>query len=300
MTILHLLEEVLGNFVQQKHEYLFNCPFCSSAKKKLSVNLANNKWQCWVCGAKGGHIIWLLKKLSLSTTQLSLAKELLTDVDFKSFKNTTSEAILQLPPEYCPLWKPQNTYFYNHSLLYLKNRGITVSDILRYRIGYCTSGKYANCVIIPSYDANNQLNYFVARSVVESTLKYKNPPVSKNVILFENMINYDEPIVLVEGVFDAITIKQNAIPLLGKHVPKKLEHAILQNKVKDVVVFLDNDARETAMNIERKLSQYDINVRLAMSSEKDANQMGFDTSWECIRNSHNTGFKDFIKQRLRK
>ena len=35
----------------------------------------------------------------------------------------------------------------------------------------------------------------------EEKFKYKNP-ISKNVIMFENQINWNEPITLVEGVFD--------------------------------------------------------------------------------------------------
>jgi hypothetical protein len=42
----------------------------------------------------------------------------------------------------------------------------------------------------------------------------------KNIIGFENMINWNVPIVLCEGAFDAIAIKRNAIPLFGKNISK--------------------------------------------------------------------------------
>ena len=44
--------------------------------------------------------------------------------------------------------------------------------------------------------------------------------------MFENQINWNEPITLVEGVFDAMAVKRNAIPLLGKFVPKTLNDTI--------------------------------------------------------------------------
>ena len=48
-----------------------------------------------------------------------------------------------------------------------------------------------------------------SRSVfTEEKFKYKNPPVSKNVIMFENQVNWKEPITLVEGVFDAMAVKK--------------------------------------------------------------------------------------------
>ena len=41
---------------------------------------------------------------------------------------------------------------------------------------------YDNRIIIPSYDSDGKLNYFVGRDIDNSKLKYKNPPVSKDVI----------------------------------------------------------------------------------------------------------------------
>lgn len=298
MTILDLLHQILGNSSKQKNEYLFHCPFCSSSKKKLSVNLINNKWQCWVCGAKGGHTLWLLKKLNLTREQITTAKELLTDVDIKHFKETTSDTILQLPPEYCPLWKPKKTFLYYNALSYLQCRNISTHEILRYRIGFCESGTYANCVIIPSYDTNNQLNYFVARSIFDGPIRYKNPPISKNVVVFENMVNYDAPIILVEGVFDAIALKQNAIPLLGKRIPKTLERKLLEYQVKDVIIFLDVDARDKALDLEQQLKQYNINTRLVLTTDKDASDMGFVKALEAVETAQSTTFKQLIEQKL--
>lgn len=298
MTILDLLHQILGSSSKQKNEYLFHCPFCSGTKKKLSVNVLNNKWQCWVCGAKGGHILWLLKKLNLTPQQLTTAKELLTDVDIKQFKQTTSEAILQLPVEYLPLWTPQKTFIYYHALSYLKRRGISTHEILRYRIGYCETGTYANCVIIPSYDDHDQLNYFVARSIFDGSVRYKNPQVSKNVVMFENLLNYNEPLILVEGVFDAIALKQNAVPLLGKRLPKKLERKLLEHQVKNVIIFLDVDARNEALDLEKKLQQYNINTKLVLTNGKDASEMGCVVAWNAVQTAQSTTFKEFISQKL--
>ena len=46
-------------------------------------------------------------------------------------------------------------------------------------------------------------------------MKYLNPPVSKNVVFNELYVDWDEAVVIVEGVFDAITVGQNGIPILG-------------------------------------------------------------------------------------
>lgn len=298
MTILTLLQQILGSYTQQADEYLFHCPFCHHAKKKLSVNISNNKWKCWTCGSKGGHIIWLLKKLNIPRELIQQFKEVLGDEDIKIYKATTADVKLFLPLEYKPLWKSEKSYSYLNAISYLKNRGIRTDDILRYRMGYCETGPYAGRIIVPSYDSNNQLNYFTARSFYEGGMKYKNPPVTKNIVCFENMVSWNDQIILCEGMFDSITLRRNAIPLLGKTLPKNLERTLLQHKVKNVVIFLDEDAREDAMKLEQHLKQYDMNVSVVLTKGKDASDMGFQTAWEEISNSRSTTFKEFIGQRL--
>lgn len=298
MTILTLLQQILGTYTKQADEALFHCPFCHHRKKKLSVNLDSLKWKCWTCNSKGGHIIWLLKKLNLSKQQLNEFKEVLKDTDFKVYKSTTAESKLFLPQEFKPLWKPEKSYEYKHAITYLKNRGIRTEDVIRYRMGYCESGKYAGRIIIPSYDANNQLNYFIARAYHDSTMRYKNPPVSKNVVAFENLISWDEEIVLCEGMFDAIALRKNAIPLLGKTLPSNLEKRLLEHKVREVTIFLDVDAKDEAFRLEQRLKQYSINTKLVLTEQKDASDIGFTEAWKVINEAESTDFKKLISQRL--
>lgn len=298
MDILTLLQQILGTYIRQRDECLFHCPFCHHSKKKLSINVITNKWKCWVCGAKGGHILWLLKKLNVSREQLNQARELFDDIQITKYKETTSETELFLPKEYKPLWVKQNSYPYIHALKYLKDRGIRTEDVLRHRIGYCETGFYANRIIIPSHDSNNKLNYFIARSFYDGGMKYKNPPVSKNVVMFENLISWNEPVILVEGVFDAIAVRRNAIPLLGKTLSKQLETTLLKNGVKDIIVFLDEDAQTEAINLEQRLKQYQINTKIVLTNGKDASDLGFDDAWTLIEGAKSTNFKDYIETRL--
>lgn len=299
MTILTLLQELLGPYKKYpKGENYFTCPFCHHKNKRFAVNEYNLKWHCWHCGSKGGHIIWLLKKLNLSKEMIQKFKEVLGDTDLRQYKTTDATSTLFLPPEYKPLWKPEKSYPYLHAISYLKQRGITAEDILRYRMGYCDNGTYKNRIIIPSYDKNHQLNYFTARLYYEGNLKYKNPPVTKNIICFENMVDWSEPVILCEGMFDAIALRRNAIPLLGKTLPKQLERTLLQHQVKDVIIFLDMDAQKDALQLEQRIKQHGINTKLVLTEQKDASEMGFDTSWNAIEHARTTNFKELIQQRL--
>jgi DNA primase len=298
MTILTLLDEYLGQHIQQRDEYLFRCPFCHHHKKKLSINIISNKWKCWICDAKGARLISLLKRMNLPKQVITKFKELLGEENRSKYISTDEPQHLTLPAEYKPLWKSEKSYPYLHALTYLKNRGITAEDILRYRMGYCETGTYAGRIIVPSYDSNNQLNYFTARSFYDGGMKYKNPPVSKNTIIFENMIDWEEPIILCEGMFDAIALRQNAIPLMGKTISKNLEYALLRHSVENIVIFLDADARMDALKLEHRLKQYEIDTKLVLTDGKDASEMGFTTSWDAIDSATTTNFKQFIEQRL--
>ncbi len=274
------------------------CPFCHNPKKKFAVNQHNLKWHCWHCNSKGGHVIWLLKKLNVPKNLIENFKEVLNDADIKLYRSTTAETKLFLPTEFKPLWKPTKSYPYLHALSYLKNRGIRTEDILRYRIGYCENGTYAGRVIIPSFNIKNELNYFTARSFYDGGMKYKNPPVSKNIVCFENFVNWNEPIVLCEGMFDAISLRRNAVPLLGKTLPKNLEKAILENNAKEIIIFLDIDAQKEAMELERHLKQYNILTKIVFAKGKDASDMGFQSAWETIKQANSTEFKNYIEQKL--
>ena len=73
-------------------------------------------------------------------------------------------------------------------------------------------------------------------------MKYKNSSTTKDVVGFELFINWNEPIVLCEGPFDAIAVKRNCIPLFGKQILKSLKRKIVEKKVSTIYISLDTDA----------------------------------------------------------
>lgn len=299
MNLISLLSQILGDYKEHgKGEHYFTCPFCHNAKKKFAVNILKNAFHCWHCGAKGRSLITLFKRLDVSPSQLKELRSLLSDEQIRNYVEEETDTTLHLPPGYKPLWVPNQNIHYLNALKYVKNRGITGNDIIRYQMGYTMVGPYAGRIIVPSFDQNDKLNYFIARSFYESGLKYKNPPVSKNVIMFENQINWKLPIVLVEGAFDAIAVRRNAIPLLGKFVPRKLLKAMIQHRVKDVYIALDDDAIVDAREIERMLGTYDMNVKLVNLDKKDPSELGFEDTWECINQAERSTFKEYIGGRL--
>ena len=143
-------------------------------------------------------------------------------------------------------------------------------------MGYCEYGPYADRIVIPSYNSKGILNYFTSRTFKEDTFQtYKNPDTSRNIIPFEMFINWDLPVILCEGPFDAIAIKRNVIPLLGKNIQSNLMKKLVSSKVKKIYIALDNDALKQALKFCEELLNEGKEVYLVELPGKDPSEMGF-------------------------
>ena len=194
--------------------------------------------------------------------------------------------------------KKDKSIIKEHALRFLRKRGITSEDIKRYNLGYCSEGVYQNRIIIPSYDSIGKLNYFVGRDFYASTLKYKNPPIPKDVIGFDLYVNWSLPIILVEGVFDAMSVKNNSIPLFGKSILPKLYGKIVEKKVKDIFIILDSDAFNDAIQMTEKFVNEGINVNFVKLDGKDPNDLGYKQMITQIDNSLPMDFKQIMEMKL--
>jgi DNA primase len=290
---------------------VYFCPSCKHYKRKLEVNTLTGKYHCWVCGLSGSSLKTLFKKLGLSS---ELASQIYNNTQsLKKLPTQDLDLVVQLFNVGVQEQKPQlflpNEYksFYNadisltgkHALNYLKSRNISKYDILRYNIGYCDDGKYKDRVIIPSYDSNGQLNFFSTRSIYDNvSMKYINSMVSKDIIGFELFLNYDLPLTLVEGSFDAIAVRNNAIPLFGKTLSMKLKTSLVINNVKSVNVVLDNDAIKDSIRICDFLVKNNIKTKLIQLDGKDPSVLGFSKTWEIINKTPVLDFEYLSKIKL--
>ncbi len=307
-------------------EEAYHCPFCNHHKPKLQVNFSSQKWHCWVCNSGGRSVLSLAKKLDISKKELEEiggiyfeeAKKkfrkdgLITNETFGDTLKALWEGIeeevdkethinFRLPEG----WKSALDLSYNvehpiegQAIKYLKERGIDKKTIIKYNIGFCVEGPYMGRVIIPSYDSNGMINYYVGRSVFDdSTMKYKNPPVSKDVVCLDSQIDWNEPIILCEGMFDAIAIKRQAIPLLGKFIPHKLMDKILE-KSTEIYIALDNDAKQDAVKLVEKLEKYGKSVKIIELDDKDPSEIGYQNFWKYQKNSVTLSWDKKLKEKL--
>ena len=300
-SVISLLESVMGRGkINSNDNIAFHCPFCHHNKKKMEVNIVTQYWHCWVCNAAGRKLAVLFRKLNVQREKIAKLVDLLDDVEWKPSKTTTDTPVLQLPEGYRPLWKLQEmSPEYRNAVHYLKGRNITIHDILKYRIGYCRKGPYKGKIIIPSYDANGSLNYFVARAYyTEDKFKHKNPPASKDIVGFELHINWIMPIILVEGAFDAIAIKRNCIPLFGKTISNTLKKRIVEKGVKDIYICLDLDARKQALETAEYFMSNGLNVYFVDITGKDPSDLGFEKITNVLHETHIMNETELMEQKI--
>ena len=286
----NILQDVLGNSYKTRDELLFHCPFCKHHKKKLSVNLDKSVFKCWVCDTKGG-ISYLVKRFGTINNRHDW--ELLNqEIDMSSIEtmfaenNSETKEVVDLPKQYLCLARRDLPYSAKEALSYLMSRGIPKSDILYYKMGYCDTGKYRKRIIIPSFDESGDCNYFSARTYGTDWLKYKNPPSTKNIIFNDLLVDWDSPITLVEGAFDAIKIK-NSIPILGSTLNEntKLFKKIATKQPK-VYLGLDKDALTKSLQMIFSMLEYGIDVYFLDTTKID--DIGSITKLEAERLKENS------------
>ena len=300
--IVNLLNRVLsdkGLKLKKQDEYMYWSPFVTHHKRKLQINIKNQNWHCWVSNVGGRNFYQLFKKVSASREQFAELVELVGENKYYKVKKNDSKITVTLPKEFKPLWNGGDGIVKRHALNYLYKRGITDKDIMKHNIGFCDEGQYSNRIIIPSYDSDGQLNFFVGRDFYNSKMKYKNSPTPKDVIGFDLFVNWDEPIILCEGVFDAMAFKRNAIPLFGKNVMKKLHKKIIESQVKTLYLALDNDAKSDAIKISDTFVNEGIDVKLVMLKDKDPSEIGFEGLLSYLKDTESTNFSRLLKYKLR-
>ena len=278
---LKILYEVVGDHRQtSKNEHYFKCPACDHYKYKLAVNLDKNVFHCWVCDYRGRNIRRLIRRFG-SYLQLQKWDAISDRTDLERFADLFMEPVsredktkVELPEEFRSLCSENIPATGLYALRYLEKRGLTKADILKWKIGYCFSGEYRNRVIIPSFDDEGDCNYFIARSYAGDSYKYKNPRSSKDIVFNELFVNWNDDLILTEGVFDAI-VSGNAVPILGSTLRSDAE-LIRKIVINDTPVYmaLDPDARKKENRIIKMLLEYDIELyKVDVSGYEDVGSM---------------------------
>ena len=262
-----LLKDTLGDFYNKGSEFLFHCPKCDHHKKKLSVNLDKSVFKCWVCDWSGRNIYRIIRRYG-STSARYEWKSFNDQIEIENFNEKmfgkpedNKSTAIELPKSFISLTSRNLSSTSVLPLNYLNSRGVTKEDILKWKIGYCPTGKYAGRIVIPSFDMDGNLNYFVTRAYDNDWRKYLNPQTSRDIVFNHLYLDFDEPLIIVEGVFDAIKAGENSVPLLGSTLTET--SFFFQELIKNdtpVYLALDPDASRKTNKLINMLLKYDVEV----------------------------------------
>jgi hypothetical protein len=260
---IQIIESVFGEGIFSKNGKNISvlCPSCkksskTSNKKKLSICLETGRYHCWVCEkTKGKNVCFLVKK---NTKDSNIIEQIfnLFEVENTNLQLSEKEE-LSLPNDFklLSLCKTKSCAYAKN---YLYKRNVSDENILRYKIGVSQESKFVNRVIFPSFDSDLNLNYYLTRTYDKNNkIKYRNCDANKKDIIFnENMIDWRKPLVLVEGVFDALKINTNVACMLGSWIDEShlLFQKIVKNKT-DIILALDADAVSKSLSIAKNLSK---------------------------------------------
>ena len=249
-NLIDLVSEILGytrRYSQGISEVEFNCPNCDGGRNKfnLVVNIENHVFHCWSCQYRGrvarifsdlGDQDQKVKydRISLKPTYTNIEEEDTEDISIGDFRSLKVE------------WADSLTY--KAAMKYLSKRKITKEHIDQWDICYSENGKYSDRIIVPSRNLRGKVEYFIARDIWDTNeMKYKNPRSRKQTVIFgEKFIDWTKPVILTEGVFDAMVL-YNAVPLLGTKIEghDKLIRKIMKHKTPIILGFDEDKTGET-------------------------------------------------------
>lgn len=264
--ILRLIlgESKQGDFNVNESQYQFNSPWITEendgipdGKYNLEISLSLGKYHDWST-ENGGNISRLIKKWGtkeLLNEYFNIIKEVKESryYDLELFKDNGEDLgyynQLKLPLTFKKI--DLKTCRKKKLLEYLEERKLTQDIIDFYNLGYTTwneeDWQMKDRIIIPSYNSDGDLNFWVGRDFINNKqskkVKYKNCKADKNKIVFqEDKIQWNNDIILVEGGIDCLYYN-NSIALLGKVLKKDHEiyKQLYEKANANIIICLDGD-----------------------------------------------------------
>lgn len=289
MGKITILTNILGSYNRSNNNYSFNCPSDDASHKggdvdnKMNYSSENNLFYCWVCGY-GGHVSRLVKEYGREYLT-ELIDLLESEGDTKAQELIKQYYEVKLPNDTTKITSDASKVLYD----YLKSRGFSDECIDYYNFSFSENDYFKNKVIIPSYGADNRLNYYCLNDYLHKSTKYsyatyydvllkKNISVPKSDrILNESNINWNSPLFIFEGAMDAYSLYPytNVTYTYGKVMQEVLLNKIKRNKTPTFIVYDEEDKKAQKNAVEYVLELQKNNVvsdNIKIKGFKDYNE----------------------------
>ena len=287
----------------KKNEYLLTCPQC--VKEKLTVNVSKKLYHCWTCEKRvydawhqkykiisgAGNIlnlVMLLEKITLEEAVKFVTKysafqleKMLNFVDL----NLQEKLVSSETTSYLQIPYPEYSHKITNELPYLRERGITLEDVNKFRLFYCSAGRYANRLMFPVID-NDKLICFQGRAMYPAIpgIKYVKALAPLHIagcartsdVLFNlDVASTYSRVCITEGPISAIHCGYDSVCSFGKRLSVEQIKYLLKYKIKAIDLYWDgpsptepNGAQIEMLLIAPLLSQI-FDLRIVLSPKGD-------------------------------
>jgi DNA primase len=274
MSAIELVLEPWTDRVSGSGQIILNrCPFCD-AGGHLYVSVRSGLWICFRCDSKGNlaKLVAELSGITYAEAEIEIKSAGVRRSTFRPPVIEEGEPIeVDLPSEFVPCYKEGRFSIPR----YLTERRIERGTIRDWGIGYCLRGRYKNRIVFPIETAGERT--FVTRATLPGMFpSYLGPEVDegrgRRFLPGWKFARAREPVVICEGLFDALRIYQagfKPLALLGKGLGITQRKRILELTPSRVIVMLDSDAWSAGREIANELSSFIRDVRAVALDEGD-------------------------------
>ena len=178
---------------------------------KSCLVVHNDYWHDYKTG-KGGDVIDLSAQVNHGGDKSKALKELCYLLNISQNKEEY-QAWVSYTQNLCNQIQAWHKSLTEEHYRYLAERNIKEETIKELRIGY-----NAGRIIVPYYK-NNYVSYWIGRSVNGKQPKYLKPKLdglNENTVWgLHTLQNKDKPLIITEGVFDAVSFQQEGYPVIA-------------------------------------------------------------------------------------
>ncbi len=236
-------------------QLLYRCPACASRRFVALVDPSSGLWHCSRCNEGG--------KIDVPTNAGTL----------RAHAARQAEVEMSWGPAVLPPWEMLGSQAADFLTL---RYGLTLPEFQVYGLvqgyegmshGQPMPAPYGGRILIPYVDHTGEVIYFSGRSYTGAEPKYLNMPGRHPLYSPDWAIGGESAVgkktrdlILVEGVFDAIKVRQSTglrvAAIGGKALPKYLMREVLKMRPGRIRVALDSDALAAALKLRAQLAPF--------------------------------------------
>lgn len=265
-------------------QMLLNCPWCDALRLYVSLEdhtkavegadvvYPAGSYNCFKCGKKSRQFVYLYAELegvsyTQARTDLALQRagklgRALPPPPRRHPPLATLEPTEGIHPEgFKPCWDEDARKYRIPS--YLKMRGVTRETARAYGLGWCEDGKYAHRAVYPIVCPMG--SSYQTRSMdpeCEKKFRFLSGPGAGRLLFGWTLAENAETLCVNEGPHDVLSVYQAALTLapgvgavgiLGKRLRAEQIRMIRRHKAKRIVLMLDGDALDDALEQHKQL-----------------------------------------------